>query len=105
MVIYDSCQIYIDSATSLRDRLARIDAVLLSLEAAAARAALGAEFEMYSLDTGQSKVATTYRSLSEIEKAITGFEAIRNRVLAKLNKSRVVRLVSGNNFIGPRNGR
>ena len=105
MVVFDSALIYIDSASDLRDELCRINTILKGLKNAMASAASGVLHEAYSLDTGQTKVNTTYRSLKDITDAILFFEQRKHITLADLNKSRVMRLVDGRNFIGPKNFR
>lgn len=102
MVVYDSCAIYVDSATTLKDRLARIDAIIAALETTALRSAGNEDITSYLLDNGQTKIQAMYRDSASVMKAIQGFEVIRERILAKLNKSRVTRLVDQRNLIGPR---
>lgn len=78
--------LYIESATSLQERLARIDAILLALENRMIDSGAGtSNKESYSLDDGQVKISTQYRSIEEIANAITAFEKLRERILNKLN--------------------
>lgn len=105
MVVYDSCAIYVESATTLQDRLARINAVLLALENTALRSASNEDLTSYLLDNGQTKIQAMYRDSASLAKAILAFEQIRERIIAKLNKSRCTRLVDQRNLIGPRSFR
>lgn len=105
MVVYDSAFIYVDSATDLKDELCRINTILKGLKNALAASLSGAMTESYSLDTGQTKVNTKYRTYKEITDALLFFEQRKQITLNDLNKSRVVRLVDGRNFIGPKNYR
>lgn len=105
MVVYESCAIYVESAKTLQDRLARIDAVLLALEDTALRSAGNEDISNYLLDNGQTKIQAMYRDSASLAKAILAFEQIRERIIAKLNKSRCTRLVDQRNLIGPRSFR
>lgn len=102
MVVYDSCAIYVEGAKTLNDRLARVDAVLSALETTALRSAGNEDLTSYLLDNGQTKIQTMYRDSASLAKAILAFEQIRERIISKLNKSRVSRLVDQRNLIGPR---
>lgn len=78
--------IYIESATSLQERLARIDAIILALENQMINYGAGsADIEEYNLDDGQVRIKTIYRSVDKIALAISNYESIRERILNKLN--------------------
>ncbi len=104
MVVFDSSAIYIDCATTLREKIARIDAVITALETTALKSAATGNLSEYWLDDGQTKIKTVYRSPAEVERSITAFEKIRQRYINQLN-GRVVRLVDGKSFTGRRYGR
>lgn len=96
-VYYDSADIYINGAINLCDKIARIDAIITALEAAALKGAATGNFSEYSLDDGQTKIRTAYRSVEDIARSITAFETIRQRYINQLN-GRHVRLVDSKNF-------
>lgn len=104
MVIYDSAQIYIDSATSLREKVTRIDAIIDGLFTAATKAAGGENISEYSLNDGQTQIRTVYRGIESIKASINSFEALRQMYLNRLN-GRVMRLVDSKNFTGCNGGR
>lgn len=97
MPFFDSSDIYINSATSLREKITRINNVITALENAALTAASGQNIQEYSLDDGQTKIRTAYRNASDIAQAINAFEFIRQRWVNQLN-GRHVRLVDSKNF-------
>lgn len=83
---YENVGIYIDNATTLEQRIQRMDAVIDALETSALTSATSQHIQEYWLDDGQSKIKTTYRSIEEINAAITAFEGIRQRYINRLNK-------------------
>jgi len=97
-VYYESEQFYIESATSLRARLARIEAIITALETTALRAAATGDLTEYSLDDGQTKIRTVYSTVESIIKAIKGFEQLKQMYAQRLT-GRITRLVDGKNFI------
>lgn len=105
MVVYDSAKIYVDCAKTLTERLARINAIIDALEETALRAAANEDITSYMIDNGQTKINTMYRDSAAVTRSILAFEQIKERILKKLNKSSVVRLVDGKNFIGGRSFR
>ena len=64
MVIYDSADIYINGATCLRDKITRIDAIIVALEDAALKGAAQGNISDYSLNDGQTQIRTGYRSIT-----------------------------------------
>lgn len=97
MPYYENSAIYLDSATTLRDKISKMNQIISGLENLSITAAATGNFSEYSVDNGQSKIRTVYRSLSEIANAITAYEKIRQRYINKLNGSNV-RLIDGKNF-------
>jgi hypothetical protein len=89
--------LYITSATSLLDRIARIDSIILALELQIVNVGAGnSDVQSYSLDDGQTKIQTQYTSIESITKAIQGFDALRERLLNQLNgRSMILRDVRG----------
>lgn len=99
MPIYDSAAIYLQTATSLTDKIAKIDAIIDALFVAATTASSTDNITEYSLDDGQTKIRTVYRGSAGVFTAIRGFETMRNYYTNQLN-GRMVRLVDSKNFTG-----
>ncbi len=104
MITYDSTDIYIQSATTLRAKIVRIDAMIVALEDTVLKAVGTGNVEDYSLDDGQVRIKTTYRNTEEVIKSISDLEKVRQMYVNRLNK-RHIRLVDTKNFTGGRNGR
>ena len=78
--------IYIQSATSLSDRLTRITAIIEALELRVIDdAASTANIEEYEINDGQTKIRTVYTSVESIWKAIESFEKLKQKLLNQLN--------------------
>jgi hypothetical protein len=88
----------------LREKIARIDAIITALEDAALKGAATGHLDEVSLDDGQTKIKTLYRNVTQITASITGFEAIKQRYVNQLN-GRSLRLVDAKNFYIGRYGR
>lgn len=101
MLTFDSSSIYITSATTLHEKLTRVNAIITALEDVALKAAANGDISQYSLDDGQTKIMTNYRTAEDVANSIQAFEVIRQRYINQLN-GRMVRLVDSKNF---RNGR
>lgn len=104
MVEYNSAEIYISSKTSLKAKIAAIDAVITALETTALKAAATGNVEEYQLDDGQVKIKTLYRNVNEVANSIEAFMRIRQIYVNRVN-GRMVRLVDSKNFKGPGYGR
>lgn len=98
MIIYDSAAIYLDSTTTLQDRIVRLDAVIDALITLSLKAAETANFDEYQLNDGQTVIRTKYRDVMQISNSIAAFEREKQRCVNKLN-GRMVRLVDSKNFI------
>jgi len=103
MVIYDSSLVYIQSATTIVGKIAKIDAIISALEDTAIKSAVNEHITEYSLDDGQSKIRTIYRGTAAVLKSIQAFEQLKQMYVNRLN-GRVTRLVDGKNFIVKNNG-
>lgn len=78
--------LYVESATSLTTKLTRIDSIILALENQLINYGAGnSDTESYSIDDGQVKISTTYRSPQAIAQAIERFEIMRQLIINKLN--------------------
>jgi len=94
LVEYDSIEKYVESATTLQARIERLDLIISSMEIqAVASAASSGKFDEYSLDTGQSKVRTKYRSPAELQAAILAWDKLRQTLIARLNNQRTGRVI------------
>ena len=78
--------LYIESATTLEEKVVRYDAIILALENQMLNVGAGnSDVQNYSIDDGQVKISTQYRDVVQIAKAITSFTALRNAAVNKLN--------------------
>lgn len=96
-VYYDSAAVYIDSATSLCDKIARVDAIIDGLLTNALKAAENDNIQEYSLNDGQTVIKTVYRGASAVLESIHSFERIKQLYVNRLN-GRMIRLVDVKNF-------
>ena len=68
------------------ERVNRIDQIITALELRVLDAGAGnSDIDEYSLDDGQIKIKTKYRSVDSMYTAIQGFEALKQKLLNKLN--------------------
>jgi hypothetical protein len=100
MVYFDSAEIYIRSARNLEERINKIGQIIDALENTMLSAAGKGDIEEYSLDDGQTTIRTKYRDMNAIRLSIAGFDALQDRLIAKLNNrnGRVIRFVDSKNF-------
>jgi hypothetical protein len=101
-IVYSSIRVYIQSASELCDKIARLDQVIDALLLAAVGAAENSDVESYVLNDGQSTIQTNYRTPEDIAEAIEKFELIRQRYVNRFN-GRIVRLVDMRASRGYRN--
>lgn len=94
MVIYDSEAIYIETATTIAGKIIKLDAIILALETEALNRAANEGISEYSLDDGQTKIKTVYRSTKDILNSIQSFIKMKEYYYNKLN-GRVYRLTDG----------
>lgn len=97
MVIYDSSYKYVDSATTVQEKIVKIDAIITALEATALKSAANDDISEYSLDDGQTKIKTAYKGTESVLKSIESFIKLKEYYVNKLN-GRVIRLVDGQSF-------
>lgn len=93
---------YIIDSANLKIRYDRIQAIIAALETQQLLVAGMSDALSYSLDDGQTRISTTYRSSSDIAAAIKNYEQISERILAKITGTRIIRLadagtIQGNN--------
>lgn len=96
-VYFDSCGLYIQSATTLRAKIAAIDAIIDALEAQAIDAVATQNLTEYQLNDGQTIIRQTYRGAGGIAKAIEDYERIKQRYVNRLS-GRVFRAMDSKNF-------
>jgi hypothetical protein len=96
MVVYETCGIYVQSKTTLKDKIAAIDEIIAMLETTALDMAGKDAIQEYSLNDGQTIIKTIYKGSVGIASAIDDFERIRQRYVNRLN-GRMVRLVDSKN--------
>jgi uncharacterized membrane protein len=83
--------IYIDSATTLEERINRIDSIIDALLLRQVEAGVSnSATESYSIDDGQVKISTQYRNPAQIAAAIHGYEKIKQKYLNQLNGRSIV---------------
>lgn len=97
MVVYDSAYIYIDGATSLCDKITRIDAIIDALMTTALKSAADDNISEYWLDDGQSKIKTVYKGTDKVFESIRSFEKIKQIYVNQLN-GRAFRMVDSNSL-------
>lgn len=88
---------YVESKPTYLDKIKAYDTLIASMETAMLNVISSGqgEYAEYEMDDGQMKVRARYRSVNEMQTAITGLEKIRERYVNKYN-GRCVRLVGGN---------
>lgn len=97
MIYFDSADLYIEKASTLRDKILRVNAIIDALETQALKAAANENITEYSLNDGQTTIRTVYRSSAEVERSINAFERIKQRYINQLN-SRGMRLMDSKNI-------
>lgn len=99
MARYDSAAVYIESASSIRQKITRLDAIIDALLTTVLKSAENGDVQEYWLNDGQTQIKTSYRSAKEVLDAVNVFERTKQIYVNRLN-GRVMRLVDGKNFIG-----
>lgn len=86
---YSTCtiSIYLESKTSLLEKIIAINALIdsMMLKAADVAGGQGSTIDEYWMDDGQMKVKTSYRSIADVEAGITALEKIKNRYVNQYN--------------------
>lgn len=98
MIFYNSAAIFIDCATSLKDKITKIDLVIDALFTNALKAAANDNITEYSLNDGQTIIRTEYRGAQAVMKSITAFETLKQLYVNRLN-GRVVRMVDSKSIL------
>lgn len=102
MVVYTSAADYVDSATTLKDKIQRLDAIILQLMTVALKAVETDNILEYSLDDGQTKIQTKYTGAKQVVASIKAYEDLKERYKVMLNNQgqRKVRLIDEINLRG-----
>jgi hypothetical protein len=96
-MIFDSADLYIETASTIRGKITKIDAIITALETTALKAAAKNNIEEYWLNDGQTQIKTKYRTTEDVLKSIKAFEQLKQMYVNKLN-GRTIRLVDSKNF-------
>ena len=78
-------KVYIESATDVQSRIARIEAIIAALETQLLSGAANGDVSSYSLDDGQTKISTQYRSIDAVMTGLKALDTLRTRLLNQLN--------------------
>ncbi len=101
-IIFTNIPAILESCGSLEARVAMLDTILNGMETVILKATTTGQFELYRLDTGQTKNEVQYRSINELQLAYASILKIQQMLLTRINanrQGRVIRLVDGKNFI------
>lgn len=96
MLYYSSAQAYIQSAATRKEKVEKIDAVIDALLVAMSGMTENEGIKEYSLDNGQTKIQTEYRSAAAVTASIQSLTKLKNDLINQGN--RVVRLIDSKNL-------
>ena len=82
---YNNAAAYIETATSVKAKIACIDDIIAGLLNSALAAVENEDVDEYWLDDGQTKIKTIYRSSAQIMSAISKYRALKNQYLNQVN--------------------
>ena len=82
---FQSETLFIDSASDMADKVDKIDLIITALLDISLKAVGKQDIVEYTLDDGQTKIRTEFRSVSAIAQAIDDYEKIRQRYFNRLN--------------------
>ena len=77
--------LYIQEAASTFERVQRIESIINALELQMLSATANEPIQEYSLDDGQVKIRTMYRSIKGMQDGIFVLEQMKNRLINQLN--------------------
>ncbi|MBC7486095.1 MAG: hypothetical protein H7282_05035 [Cytophagaceae bacterium] len=98
MIVFDSAKLYIESATTIRDRIDKIQLIIDALFTSALESAANAGIQQYSLNDGQTVISEGYKDPASVMNAIRIYEQMKKHYIRQLNGDGMVRLVDGKNF-------
>src|SRR6478609_4932960 len=76
---------YIECKSKLIGKIATYDILIEKMESAIAEGAVSGHLVQYELDDGQMKCRAQYRSITDMTKALSGLEMLRQRYINRLN--------------------
>lgn len=88
-----------ESCTSIKQKIAKIDAIINQLLNTALKSVATGNHLEYTIDTGQSVQKVTYRSPKEITETIKGYRSIRQMYVNDLTGNEFTQ-VDGKNLKG-----
>lgn len=103
MVVYEGAYAYIHSTTDLLTQINNIKAIITAYTQTLLNGAPTGNILEYSLDTGQSKMKTIYKSSDALVNQIAALEKLCDMYIVrynKLNNGSIVRLVDSKNLKG-----
>lgn len=83
---------YVIDSVDLKQRYDRIKAIITALENQQLLSVGKAGTISYSLDDGQTRISTQYRSFDQVAKAIESYEKILTRIESQITGTRIVAL-------------
>ena len=86
---------YIECRSTLHDKIVAINSLIEAMELKLLDVTESTAFDEYSMDDGQMKIRTKYRSVADVMVGLTGLEQLKQRYVNRLN-GRVTVLRSGN---------
>ena len=92
-----------ETPTTIAAGIAAIDAIIVTLLAAMAKAATTANMQEYRLDDGQTKVSVTYKDLEALSASFNALIRIKQYYINAAN-GRMFRAMDSKNFINWRPG-
>lgn len=81
---------YLESKPDLLNKIRAIDTLINSMTLKLTEAVGSAVYDEYSMDDGQMKVRTKYRSVQDVAAGITGLEIIKERYKNQYNGRTIV---------------
>ncbi len=97
MIVYDNCGLYIESRSSIREKIAAIDAVISLLFQQMLTAATSENINEYQLNDGQTIIKQVFNGTKQITAAIQALRIMRQDYINQIN-GRVFRGVDSKNF-------
>lgn len=97
MAQYYSEYDYLSSATTIKEKISKINEIIAVLEESALKSATRQHIDEYWLDDGQTRIKTVYRSMDEVVNGLFALNKLKEIYTNKL-KGRIVRLVDEKNF-------
>ena len=81
---------YVQSASDLVGRIAKINALIDAMELVLIDSTGSANYSEYQMDDGQMKVRASYRNPSDVTAGINELEKLKQRYINRLNGRRTV---------------